>query len=75
LIEHRKYIEVAVVDEDGVVAEQERIENEPGRIEEISKRLRNATIVLESSSSQSIRAMASKSRDLCLHLARTTAMF
>jgi len=48
---HKKYTEVAIVDEDGVVEKQERIENEPGRIEEFSNRLSNATMVLESSSS------------------------
>jgi len=31
---HKKYTEVAIVDEDGVVAEQERIEKEPAQIEE-----------------------------------------
>jgi transposase len=48
---HKKYTEVAVVDEEGVVEKQERIENEPGRIEEFSNGLGNATMVLESSSS------------------------
>ena len=47
---HKKYTEVAIVDEDGVVEKQERIENEPGRIEEFSNNLSNATMVLESSS-------------------------
>ena len=37
---HKKYTEVAIVDEDGVVTEQERIENEPGQIEEFSNRLK-----------------------------------
>jgi transposase len=48
---HKKYTEVAIVDEDGVVEKQERIENEPGRIEEFSRGLNNADMVLESSSS------------------------
>jgi len=48
---HKKYTEVAIVDEEGVVTDQKRIENEPGLIEEFSKRLNNATVVLESSSS------------------------
>jgi len=48
---HKKYTEVAIVDEDGVVEKQERIENEPGQIEEFSNKLSNATMVLESSSS------------------------
>jgi len=48
---HKKYTEVAIVDEDGVVAKQERIENEPRQIEEFSNKLSNATMVLESSSS------------------------
>jgi transposase len=48
---HKKYTEVAVVDEDGVVEKQERIENEPGRIEEFSNGLGSADMVLESSSS------------------------
>ena len=47
---HKKYTEVAIVDEDGVVTEQERIENQPGRIEEFSGRLNNADMVMESSS-------------------------
>jgi len=47
---HKKYTEVAIVDEEGVVTEQERIENEPGLIEEFSNRLCNASMVLESSS-------------------------
>lgn len=46
---HKKYTEVAIVDEEGVVTDQERIENEPWRIEEFSDRLSNATVVLESS--------------------------
>jgi len=48
---HKKYTQVAIVDEDGVVTEQERIENEPGKIEEFSNRLDNADMVAESSSS------------------------
>ena len=48
---HKKYTEVAIVDEDGVVEKQERIENEPRQIEEFSNKLSNATMVLESSSS------------------------
>ena len=47
---HKRYTEVAIVDEDGVVEKQERTENEPGRIEEFSNRLSNATMVLKSSS-------------------------
>jgi transposase len=47
---HKKYSEVAIVDEDGVVEKQERIENEPRQIEEFSNKLSNATMVLESSS-------------------------
>jgi hypothetical protein len=42
---HKKYIEVAIVDEDDVVTEQERMESEPARIEEFSRRLNNAEIV------------------------------
>ena len=42
---HKKYTEVAIVDEEGVVEKQERIENEPGRIEEFSNTLSNATMV------------------------------
>jgi transposase len=48
---HKKYTEVAIVDEDGVVEKQERIQNERGQIEEFSNGLSNATMVLESSSS------------------------
>ena len=42
---HKKYTEVAIVDEDGVVEKQERIENEPRQIEEFSNTLSNATMV------------------------------
>ena len=48
---HKKYAEVAVVDEEDVVTKQERTENEPGRVEEFSNTLSNAGMVLESSSS------------------------
>jgi len=48
---HKKYTEVAIVDEDGVVEKRERIENESRQIEEFSNRLSDATVVLESSSS------------------------
>ncbi len=47
---HKKYTEVAIVDEEGVIEKQERIENEPSQIEEFSNRLGNATMVMESSS-------------------------
>jgi predicted NBD/HSP70 family sugar kinase len=47
---HKKYAEVAIIDEDGVIEKQERIENEPGKIEEFSNMLSNAEMVLESSS-------------------------
>ena len=39
---HKKCTEVAIVDEDGVVEKQERIENEPGKIEVFSNKLSNA---------------------------------
>lgn len=48
---HKKYTEVAIVDECGVIEKQERIENEPGRIEEFSNGLCSAEMVLESSCS------------------------
>jgi len=48
---HKKYTEVAIVDEEGVIEKQERIENEPRQIEEFSNTLSNADMVLESSSS------------------------
>ena len=48
---HKKYTEVAIVDESGVIEKQERIENEPAQIEEFSNSLNNAEMVLESSSS------------------------
>ena len=57
---HKKYTEVAIVDEEGVVTKQERIENEPRQIEEFSNRLSNATVVLESS---------------CMHACIETARF
>jgi hypothetical protein len=47
---HKKYTEVAIVNEEGVVEKQERIENEPEQIEEFSNSLSNAEMVLESSS-------------------------
>ena len=47
---HKKFTQVAIVDNDGVIEKQERIENEPGLIEAFSERLSNAEIVLESSS-------------------------
>jgi transposase len=47
---HKKYTEVAIVDEDGVIEKQDRIENEPDRIREFSNRLSSAEMVLESSS-------------------------
>ena len=47
---HKKYTQVAIVDEEGVVTEQERIENEPALIEEFSNRLSTADMVMESSS-------------------------
>jgi transposase len=47
---HKKYTEVAIIDESGVIEKQERIENEPGQIEEFSSRLNNAKMVMESSS-------------------------
>ena len=49
---HKKYTQVAIVDGDGVVTEQERIKNEPGKIEEFSNRLSNAEMVLGSSSTR-----------------------
>jgi hypothetical protein len=33
---HKKYTELAIIDEEGVIEKQERIENERGRIEEFS---------------------------------------
>lgn len=47
---HKKYTQVAIVDEDGVIEKQERIDNEPELIEAFSEGLVNAEIVLESSS-------------------------
>jgi predicted NBD/HSP70 family sugar kinase len=35
---HKKYTEVAIVDEEGVVEKRERIENEPTLIEEFSNK-------------------------------------
>jgi len=49
---HKKHTEVAIVDIEGVTEKQERIENEPGRIEEFSNMLSKADVVLESSSSR-----------------------
>lgn len=36
---HKKYTEVAIIREDGVIEKQERIENEPEKIEEFSNGL------------------------------------
>jgi hypothetical protein len=46
---HKKYTEVAAVDEDEVVTEQDEIENKPRRVEEFSNSLSTAIILLESS--------------------------
>ena len=46
---HKKYIEVAVVD-NGVVSKQKKIENKPELIEELSNKLSSADKVLELSS-------------------------
>lgn len=47
---HKKYTEAAIVDDEGVIAGQERLENKPELIEAFSEKLSNATIVMESSS-------------------------
>jgi len=47
---HKKYTEAAIVDDEGVIAGQERLENKPKLIEAFSEKLSNATIVMESSS-------------------------
>jgi transposase len=47
---HKKYTEVAILDEDGAVRKQERIQNEHELIEEFSNRLSSADMVMESSS-------------------------
>lgn len=49
---HKKYTEVAIVDEEGVVLRRERIENEPERIKQFSQSLSNALVVMEASSSR-----------------------
>jgi transposase len=48
---HKKYTQVAIIDEDGAVEKEERIENEPSKIEEFSNNLSNASLVMESSPS------------------------
>jgi len=48
---HKKYTEVAVLGDDGVILRQDRIENDPERIESLSEGISNASIVMESSSS------------------------
>lgn len=48
---HKKYTQVAIIDEDGVIRKQERIENEPKLIEEFSDKLNDAALVMESCSS------------------------
>lgn len=48
---HKKYTEVVIVDEEGVVLRRERIENEPERIKQFSQSLSNAVVVMEASSS------------------------
>lgn len=47
---HKKFTQVAIVDDDGTIEKEERIENGPTQIEEFSNGLVNAEIVLESSS-------------------------
>lgn len=51
LVVHKKYTQVAIIDEDGAVEKEERIENEPSKIEEFSNNLSNASLVMESSPS------------------------
>jgi transposase len=48
---HKKYSQVAIIDENGVVEKQERIKNEPRLIEEFSDKLKDAALVMESCSS------------------------
>ena len=48
---HKKYTQVAIIDEDGVIEKQERISNEPKVIEEFSDKLSDASVVMESCSS------------------------
>lgn len=48
---HKKYAQVAIIDEDGVLEKEERILNEPSKIEEFSNKLSNAAVVMESSPS------------------------
>ncbi len=48
---HKKYSEAVVMDEDGVVLREERIENDPEKLEEFSDSLVSDTnVVVESSS-------------------------
>jgi transposase len=47
---HKKYTQVAIVDDQGIVREQKRIENNPKLIEEFSDQLSDSCMVLESSS-------------------------
>jgi transposase len=48
---HKRYSEAVVMDEDGVVLREERIENDPRVVEEFSNSLPNATDVVTESSS------------------------
>ena len=45
---HKKFTQVAIVDNDGVIQKQERIENQPRLIEAFSQGLSDTEIVLES---------------------------
>jgi transposase len=48
---HKKYTQVAIIDETGTIEKEERIENEPKLMEEFSDKLNDATLVMESSPS------------------------
>ena len=48
---HKRYTDVAIVDRDGVVLRQERLENDPVKVESFSNSVGNAVVVMESSSS------------------------
>jgi transposase len=73
---HKKYTEVAILDEDGAVREQERIENKLELIEEFSNKLDTADMVMESSSTWYwlYEVLSRKHRVVLSHPAKTKAI-
>jgi transposase len=73
---HKKYTEVAILDADGAVRKQERIQNELELIEEFSNKLSNAEMVMESSSTWYwlYEILSKRHRVVLSHPAKTKAI-